>query len=64
LAVIDYHKFDLKDKIPMAELQTSNSTTLPDAFIDHSKRDGKDGNTGVIGYEINFNRYFYKYTPH
>jgi type I restriction enzyme M protein len=36
---------------------------LPDAFIDYSVRDDKDGKTGIIGYEINFNRYFYKYTP-
>ncbi len=28
---------------------------VPDAWIDHSKT--------KIGYEINFNRYFYKYTP-
>jgi type I restriction enzyme M protein len=36
---------------------------LPDAFIDHSVRDDKDGEVGVMGYEINFNRYFYKYVP-
>ena len=23
----------------------------------------KDGKVGVVGYEINFNRYFYKYKP-
>jgi len=36
---------------------------LPDAFIDHSVRDEKDGEVGIVGYEINFNRYFYKYVP-
>jgi len=36
---------------------------LQDAFIDHSVRDDKDGDVGVVGYEINFNRYFYKYVP-
>jgi len=36
---------------------------VPDAFIDHSVRDAKDGEVGVVGYEINFNRYFYKYVP-
>jgi type I restriction enzyme M protein len=36
---------------------------VPDAFIDYSKRDEKDGKTGIVGYEINFGRYFYKYTP-
>ena len=36
---------------------------LPDAWIDESKRDPKDGQVGVVGYEINFNRHFYRYTP-
>ncbi|MDQ7840811.1 MAG: class I SAM-dependent DNA methyltransferase [bacterium] len=36
---------------------------VPDAWIDTSKRDEKDSQVGVVGYEINFNRYFYKYTP-
>ena len=36
---------------------------LPDAWIDTSKRDPKDGKVGIVGYEINFNRYFYRYTP-
>jgi len=34
-----------------------------DAWIDTDKRDPKDGQVGLIGYEINFNRYFYRYTP-
>ena len=25
--------------------------------------DEKDGEVGRVGYEINFNRYFYEYTP-
>lgn len=36
---------------------------VPDAFIDDSVRDEKDGEVGVVGYEINFNRYFYNYIP-
>ena len=36
---------------------------VPDAWIDTSKRDPKDGRVGLVGYEINFNRYFYRYTP-
>jgi type I restriction enzyme M protein len=36
---------------------------VPDAWIDTSKRDPKDGLVGLVGYEINFNRYFYRYTP-
>ncbi len=35
----------------------------PDAWIDTSKRDEKDGGVGIVGYEINFNRYFYRYAP-
>jgi len=36
---------------------------VPDAWIDEGKRDHKDGEVGVVGHEINFNRYFYKYVP-
>jgi type I restriction enzyme M protein len=36
---------------------------VPDAWIDTSRRDPKDGEVGLVGYEINFNRYFYRYTP-
>jgi type I restriction enzyme M protein len=36
---------------------------VPDAWIDMDKRDEKDGQVGVVGYEINFNRYFYNYVP-
>jgi len=34
---------------------------IEDAFIDYSIRDDKDGEVGIVGYEINFNRYFYEY---
>ena len=34
---------------------------VPDAWIDTKKRDAKDGRVGLVGYEINFNRYFYRY---
>lgn len=36
---------------------------VPDAWISADFRDEKDGRVGKIGYEINFNRYFYKYQP-
>ena len=36
---------------------------LPDAWIDAGKTDAKDGQVGIVGYEINFNRYFYVYQP-
>lgn len=40
----------------------------PDAWVDDTYRDtlpesGADGGVGVVGYEINFNRYFYEYVP-
>jgi type I restriction enzyme M protein len=36
---------------------------VPDAWIDTGKIDEKDGHVGIVGYEINFNRYFYVYQP-
>lgn len=36
---------------------------VPDAWIDEAKTDEKDGEVGLVGYEINFNRYFYRYVP-
>lgn len=36
---------------------------VPDAWIDDSFRDDKDGDIGRVGFEINFNRYFYRYVP-
>ena len=35
----------------------------PDSWIDKSFKDHKDAKIGKVGYEINFNRYFYKFTP-
>lgn len=34
-----------------------------DAWIDDSKRDEKDGQVGIVGYEIPFNRHFFQYEP-
>ena len=36
---------------------------VPDAWIDTQRRDPQDGEVGLVGYEINFNRYFYEYRP-
>lgn len=36
---------------------------VPDAWIDTGKTDERDGQVGIVGYEINFNRYFYVYQP-
>jgi type I restriction enzyme M protein len=36
---------------------------VPDAWVDDGYTDDKDGGVGRVGYEINFNRYFYEYEP-
>ena len=36
---------------------------VPDAWIDTNRRDPQDEKVGLVGYEINFNRYFYVYRP-
>lgn len=38
-------------------------THLPDAYIDETFRDDTDKGIGRVGYEINFNRFFYQYVP-
>ncbi len=35
----------------------------PDAWVDESYKDARDGAVGRVGYEINFNRYFYRHVP-
>jgi type I restriction enzyme M protein len=56
------------ESVPLAEsvetfFEREVKPHVPDAWIDRSKRDPKDGEVGLVGYEINFNRYFYRYTP-
>ncbi|SEP81547.1 HPt (histidine-containing phosphotransfer) domain-containing protein [Ectothiorhodospira magna] len=36
---------------------------IPDAWIDEGKRDPLDGEIGIVGFEIPFNRHFYTFTP-
>lgn len=36
---------------------------VKDAWINADKRDAKDGDIGIVGYEIPFNRHFYVYQP-
>jgi type I restriction enzyme M protein len=61
---------DLRDteSVPLAEsvetfFAREVKPHVPDAWIDMDKCDLKDGKVGIVGYEINFNRYFYRYTP-
>ncbi len=56
------------ESVPLAEpveafFEREVKPHVPDAWIDTTRRDEKDGQVGIIGYEINFNRYFYRYTP-
>lgn len=36
---------------------------VPDAYLDERFIDARDGQLGRVGYEINFNRFFYQYNP-
>ncbi len=56
------------ESVPLAEpveafFEREVQPHVPDAWIDTEKRDEKDGQVGIVGYEINFNRYFYRYRP-
>ena len=56
------------ERVPLAEavnvfFQREVKPNVPDAWVDESKKDAKDGEVGIVGYEINFNRYFYRYSP-
>ncbi|MGE6112314.1 N-6 DNA methylase [Aeromonas salmonicida] len=61
---------DLRDNenVPLGEdiheyLKREVLPHVPDAWIDLSKTDPLDGQVGIIGYEIPFNRHFYQYQP-
>ncbi|MCV2362485.1 type I restriction-modification system subunit M [Paucibacter sp. DJ1R-11] len=58
----EFENVPLKEKIE-AYFAREVLPHVPDAWIDLSKADEKDGKTGIVGYEINFNRYFYVYQP-
>ena len=56
------------ESVPLAEsvetfFEREVRPHVPDAWIDTNRRDPKDGEVGLVGYEINFNRYFYRYRP-
>ena len=56
------------ERVPLAEdvnafFEREVKPHVPDAWIDESKTDAKDKEVGIVGYEINFNRYFYRYSP-
>ncbi|MCD4654500.1 type I restriction-modification system subunit M [bacterium] len=46
-----------------AYFQKEVAPHVRDAWIDSEKRDARDGEIGIVGYEIPFNRHFYQYEP-
>jgi type I restriction enzyme M protein len=56
----DTENVSLKDDV-YAYVDREVKPHVPDAWINTAIRDHKDGAVGKVGYEINFNRYFYKY---
>ena len=58
----DYESVPLKEDI-LAYFDREVAPHVPDAWINRTYVDDKDGEIGRVGYEINFSRYFYRYTP-
>jgi len=61
---------DLRDteNVPLSEnigeyMKREVLPHVPDAWVNETIKDEKDGLPGKVGYEINFNRYFYVYKP-
>lgn len=61
---------DLRDHelVPLSEdwrdyMEREVLPFVPDAWVDQSHTDARDKQVGRVGYEINFNRYFYQYVP-
>ena len=64
----DHENIALDPKKPVNEVNESYFARevlphVPEAWIDASKKDAKDGEIGIVGYEIPFNRHFYVYQP-
>jgi type I restriction enzyme M protein len=58
----DYENVPLSEDI-YAYFEREVKPHVPLAWIDEKKRDEKDGEVGIVGYEIPFNRHFYEYVP-
>ncbi|MFL3651807.1 MAG: N-6 DNA methylase [Pseudoalteromonas sp.] len=61
---------DLRDNenVPLTEsvddyFEREVLPNVPNAWIDTKKTDEQDGEVGIVGYEIPFNRHFYEYVP-
>ena len=51
------------DSVNEAYFNKEVAPHVADAWIDKGKKDEKDEQVGVVGYEIPFNRHFYEYEP-
>jgi type I restriction enzyme M protein len=58
----DYENVPLKEDI-YEYFDREVRPHVPDAWIDENKRDAKDGQVGIVGYEIPLTRHFYEYKP-
>lgn len=58
----DYENVSLKEDV-REYFDREVRPHLPDAWINESGKDQKDGNVGRVGYEIPLTRQFYKYVP-
>lgn len=58
----DYENIPLKENIEIY-FKREVLPHVSDAWIDANKRDEKDDEIGIVGYEIPFNRHFYEYQP-
>ena len=58
----DYENVPLTDDI-YEYFEREVKPHVPDAWIDESKRDEQDGEVGIVGFEIPFNRHFYVFEP-
>ncbi|MEW9584014.1 N-6 DNA methylase [Paraburkholderia sp. DGU8] len=58
----DFERVPLNQSID-AYMATEVLPHVPDAWIDASYTDDRDHGIGKVGYDINFNRYFFRYVP-
>ncbi|MEY6433585.1 class I SAM-dependent DNA methyltransferase [Thioalkalicoccus limnaeus] len=61
-ALKDFENIPLKEDIVSYVLREVRPY-VADAWIDRETRDEQDGRLGKVGYEINFNRVFFRYQP-
>lgn len=59
----DYELVPLKEEDWREYVEREVKPFVPDAWVDESYTDARDKMVGRVGYEINFNRYFYQYVP-